>query len=189
MTHPDPDTAVLDACVLFPTVLREMLLGAAGIGAFRPVWSARILEEWARATRRLPLGAEAIARAEIALMRETWPGAEVSVPDGLVESLSLPDEDDRHVLATAITAGAGSLVTRNRADFPPRLLAPYNVLLRDPDGFLLGYLRGGTDLNRVAGEVQARAEAASGRPQQIRALLKRAGLPRLGKALEAGLDA
>ncbi len=123
---------MLDACVLFPTVLREMLLGAAGVGAFRPVWSVRILEEWARATRRLPLGAEAIARAEIALMREAWPGAEVSVPDGLVESLSLPDKDDRHVLATAIAAGAGSLVTRNRSDFPPRLLAPIQRALARP---------------------------------------------------------
>ena len=56
----------LDACVLFPTVLREMLLGAAAAGGFAPVWSARILEEWARATRRLPEGAEAVARAEIA---------------------------------------------------------------------------------------------------------------------------
>ena len=64
----------LDACVLFPTVLREMLLGAAAAGGFAPVWSARILEEWARATRRLPEGAEAVARAEIALLRAAWPG-------------------------------------------------------------------------------------------------------------------
>lgn len=186
MTVPDPDTAVLDACVLFPTVLREVLLGAAAAGAFRPVWSARILEEWARATRRLPLGAEAVARAEIATMRARWPDAEVAVPPDLVESLILPDPDDRHVLAAAITAGAGSLVTRNRADFPPRLLAPHQVLLRDPDGFLLEYHRTGTDLGPVAREVRSRAEAASGRSQPIRALLKRAGLPRLGKALEPG---
>jgi predicted nucleic acid-binding protein len=185
VARPDPDTAVLDACVLFPTVLREMLLGAAAVGAFRPVWSARLLEEWARATRRLPLGAEAVARAEIAAMRAAWPEAEVATSEELVETLSLPDPDDRHVLATAITAGAGSLVTRNRADFPPRALAPYHVLLRDPDGFLLEYHRCGTDLGPVAREVQTRAETASGRPQPIRALLKRAGLPRLGKALGA----
>jgi hypothetical protein len=37
--------------------------------------------------------------------------------------------------------------------------------------------------------VQARAEAVSGRDQPIRPLLKRAGLPRLGKALAAGPDA
>lgn len=187
MARPDPDVAVLDACVLFPTVLREMLLEAAATGAFRPIWSARILEEWARATRRLPLGAEAVARAEIAAMRATWPDAEVTVPPALIEAMTLPDPDDRHVLAAAVVAGAGSLVTRNRADFPPRLLAPHNVLLRDPDGFLLEYHRStDADLRAAARRVQARAEAASGRPQPIRGLLRRAGLPRLGKALEAG---
>ena len=59
-----------------------MLLGAAAAGGFAPLWSARILEEWARATRRLPEGAEAVARAEIARMRAAWPEAEVAVdPD------------------------------------------------------------------------------------------------------------
>ena len=60
---------VLDACVLFPTVLREILIGTAATGAFTPLWSARILEEWARATRRLPSGSEAVARTEIAILR------------------------------------------------------------------------------------------------------------------------
>ncbi|MDA8586574.1 PIN domain-containing protein, partial [Rhodobacteraceae bacterium] len=43
---------VVDACVLFPTVLRELVLGVAETGAFQPLWSARILEEWRRAAAR-----------------------------------------------------------------------------------------------------------------------------------------
>ena len=117
----------LDACVLFPTVMREMLLGAAAAGGFAPVWSARILEEWARATRRLPEGAEAVARAEIALLRAAWPEAEVAVDADLVERLSLPDPDDRHVLAAAIAGGAEVLLTLNRADFPTRTLARHGI--------------------------------------------------------------
>ncbi|MEN8935202.1 MAG: PIN domain-containing protein, partial [Planktotalea arctica] len=39
---------LLDTCVLYPTVMREMLIGAARAGAFEPLWSARILEEWRR---------------------------------------------------------------------------------------------------------------------------------------------
>ena len=178
----------LDACVLFPTVLREMLIGAAAAGGFAPVWSARILEEWARATRRLPEGAEAVARAEIALLRAAWPEAEVAVDPDLVERLSLPDPDDRHVLAAAIAGRAEVLLTLNRGDFPTRTLARHGIVLREPDGFLTELRAEGVDLAAVAEAVRGRAERASGRPQRLRPLLKRAGLPRLGKALEAEAD-
>lgn len=171
--------AVLDACVLFPPVMREMLVGAAALGGFAPLWSERILEEWARATRRLPEGAEAAARAEIALLRARFPAAEVAVPEALVASLSLPDPDDRHVLAAAIAGGADTLVTLNRADFPGRTLARHGVLLRDPDGLLVELLHEGLDLAPLA------EAARRGREAGVRAVLKRAGLPRLGKALGA----
>lgn len=164
----------LDACVLFPPVMRRMLLGGAAAGGFAPVWSARILEEWARATRRLPEGAEAGARAEIAAMRARWPEAEVAVPEALIAGLSLPDPDDRHVLAAAIAGGAEALVTLNRADFPRRTLARHGVTLRDPDGLLVELLGDGIDLATVAETLGA---------EGLRAKLKRAGLPRLGKAL------
>ncbi|MEY8839658.1 PIN domain-containing protein, partial [Cribrihabitans sp. XS_ASV171] len=65
--------AVLDTCVIYPTVMREMLLGAARLGHFTPLWSARILEEWARAAVKLGPEGEAQARAEIALTRAAWP--------------------------------------------------------------------------------------------------------------------
>ncbi len=177
---------LLDACVLFPTVMREMLLGTAAAGGFAPVWSARILEEWARATRRLPAGAEAVARGEIALLRARWPEAEVAVDPDMVERLSLPDPDDRHVLAAAVAGGAEVLMTLNRRDFPTRTLARHGLLLREPDGFLTELAAEGVGVAAVAAEVQARAERASGRPQPLRALMKRTGLPRLGKALDEG---
>ena len=178
-----PARVLIDACVLFPAVMREMVVGAAAAGGFVPLWSARILEEWARATRRLPAGAEAIARGEIALLRAAWPEAEVTVEEELVARLSLPDPNDRHVLAAAIAGGAGLLMTLNRGDFPARALARHGLVLREPDGYLSELLSEGVDIRGVAAGVQARAERASGRPQPMRALLKRAGLPRLGKAL------
>jgi predicted nucleic acid-binding protein len=173
----NPPRVVLDACVLFPPVMREMLVGAAALGGFAPVWSERILEEWARATRRLPEGQEAAARIQIALLRARFPAAEVAVPEDLVATLSLPDANDRHVLAAAIAGGAEALVTLNRSDFPTRTLARYGVILRDPDGFLVELLTEGLDLAPVA-EVACR-----GREAGVRGVLKRAGLPRLGKAL------
>ena len=102
----------------------------------------------------------------------------------LVARLSLPDPDDRHVLAAAIAGGAEVLMTLNRADFPTRTLARHGVLLREPDGFLVELLAEGIDLAPVAAGVRRGRSAASGRAQPLRALLKRAGLPRLGKALD-----
>ena len=88
------------------------------------------------------------------------------------------------MLAAAIAGGAEVLMTLNRGDFPTRTLARHGVVLREPDGFLSELLgRGGGPRAAVAAGVRARAERASGRPQPLRALLKRAGLPRLGKAL------
>ena len=34
--------AVLDACVLYPTVLRQILLGCAERGLYTPIWSAEL---------------------------------------------------------------------------------------------------------------------------------------------------
>ena len=56
---------VLDACVLFPTVMREMLMGAAKAGLFEPRWSSRILEEWALAARKIGPEGETIARKRV----------------------------------------------------------------------------------------------------------------------------
>ena len=46
--------AVLDACVIYPTVLREILTGVAALGLYEPLWSDRILREWTRATLSVP---------------------------------------------------------------------------------------------------------------------------------------
>ena len=69
--------ALLDACVLYPTVMREVLLGVAAAGLFEPLWSPRILEEWARAAAKLGPGQETLARGEIAVAEARFPGASV----------------------------------------------------------------------------------------------------------------
>ena len=53
---------LIDTCVLYPTVMRQLLLGAAGSGLFTPLWSDRILEEWARAARKIGPTGEVQAR-------------------------------------------------------------------------------------------------------------------------------
>lgn len=178
--------AVLDACVLYPTVMREVLLGVAGQGLYAPLWSARLLEEWARAAARYGPGDEALARGEIAKLRATWPEAERETRQGLEERVWLPDEGDIHVLATAISAGADVIVTMNARDFPRGLLAEEGLSRADPDGFLLGHFKAAPDQVRpVCERVLAEARRLSGDDWTMRALMKKARLPRLGKALSA----
>ncbi|MEZ5913207.1 MAG: PIN domain-containing protein [Paracoccaceae bacterium] len=174
--------AVLDACVLYPTVLREVLLATAGAGLFAPLWSARILEEWARVgARHGPVG-EALSRGEIAAMTHNWPDASIGIASDPV--VALPDPADRHVVAAALDGGAETIVTLNLRDFPPRALAPFGLRAEHPDAFLYGLWRQDPGTVAQAAEtVRARAEALSGQAQPMRALLKRAYLPRLGKAV------
>ncbi|MEL6643861.1 MAG: PIN domain-containing protein [Pseudomonadota bacterium] len=175
---------LIDANVLYPTVLREITLGVAATGYFTPLWSARILEEWARAAARRDPAQEPIARGEIALLRARWPDAEVAVSPETEATLHLPDPNDIHVLAAAIDGGADELLTMNRADFPTRTLAAHGILRRDPDGFLTEALAAQpADLRRVVTDVHATACRLSGQDLPLRGLLKRARLPRLGKAL------
>ncbi|KHQ54055.1 RSP_2648 family PIN domain-containing protein [Mameliella alba] len=175
---------LLDTCVLYPTVMREVLLGAARAGLYTPLWSERILEEWARAARKLGPEGEAQARAEIALVRAAWPRAEVTYPPSLEKRLWLPDANDTHVLAAAIAGHADVIVTMNASDFPRNVLAEEGLSRADPDGFLLGFHQAQPEIMAHVGEtVRAEAERLSGEAWTMRALMKKARLPRLGKAL------
>ena len=175
---------LLDACVLYPTILREILIGVAGAGLYAPLWSERILEEWARATRKLGPEAEMLARGDIARLRADWPDAAVLPHPGLAARLHLSDENDIHVLAAAVAGHADAILTFNASDFPRRILAEEGIERRDPDGFLWQLWSDRPDrVSAVVNTVRAEAERLSGRPWPVRALLRRARLPRLGKAL------
>lgn len=175
---------VLDACVLYPTVMREVLLGAAKKGAFMPLWSARLLEEWRRAAARHSDDQARVAGVEIALLKANWPKSEVPVAQ--VDNLWLPDENDIHVLETAITSKADVIMTLNTKDFPSRILSNHGVLRRDPDSFLVEFAHEKPDtMIDLAHDIKQAAELHSGESKNIRTLLKRTGLPRLGKFLTA----
>lgn len=181
-----PPRIVIDACVLYPTVMREMVLAAARQGLFEPIWSARILEEWARAAIKLGPTGEAQARAEIALLRSAWSGAEQPAMPGIEQRLYLPDKNDVHVLASAVTSGADMIMTLNAKDFPRNILAEEGIGRVDPDGYLMQLWQAQPDgILTGAEQVLATARELSGQDWQMRPLLKKARLPRLAKALGA----
>jgi predicted nucleic acid-binding protein len=127
---------LLDANVLYCAPLRDLLLQLAFAGLFQARWSADIDDEWQRnllAAR--PELASQIARTH-AIMHRAIPDALVTGYQSRIAGLSLPDPDDRHVLAAAITAAADVIVTFNLKDFPATVLAPYGVEAQHPDAFL-----------------------------------------------------
>lgn len=181
-TH--PMRAVLDACVLYPTVLREILQGAGTAGLFQPVFSDRILREWVLATAKLGPDAPAIAEGEAATLRAAFPRALIRSHPEIEARLHLPDPNDLHVLATAIADGADAIITFNAQDFPGHVLAAEGITRRDPDGFLWELHSHHPEV--IAGiveAVRAKAEAILGQPVALKTLMKRARLYRLAKAL------
>ncbi|KPP87284.1 MAG: PIN domain [Rhodobacteraceae bacterium HLUCCA08] len=178
---------LIDACVLYPTVMRELVLGVARKGLFAPRWSARILEEWARAAAKLGPAQEVVARGEIVTVQAAFPGAEVPVPDTAERQFWLPDAADRHVLAAAVLGSCDAIMTLNAKDFPRNVLQEEGLLRVDPDTFLRGLWEADPGaVSQVAEGVLAEARRLSGDDWTIRALMKKARLPRLGKALVSG---
>ena len=175
---------LLDTCVLYPTVMREVLLGVAKTGAFEPQWSERILEEWARAARKIGPTGEAQARGEIALLRAAWPKASVAYKPSLEARLYLPDENDVHVLAAAISGSSDAIVTVNAKDFPRNILAEEGLARIAPDELLRECWENDPDaVQAVCEAVRLEAEQLSGEAWDMRRLLKKARLPRLAKAV------
>jgi predicted nucleic acid-binding protein len=176
--------ALLDTCVIYPTVMRQMLLGAGRAGAFTPLWSARIIEEWQRASAKLGPQGVAQAAGEAAMLAKAWPAAEITWPPSLEARLWLPDPADTHVLAAAIAGSADVIVTLNSKDFPRQILAEEGLSRSDPDGLLHGIWQAQPKMmTQVAEHVLAEARRLDGQDWTLRALLKKARLPRLAKAL------
>jgi predicted nucleic acid-binding protein len=131
---------VLDACVLYPASIRDLLVRLAQTGLFRARWTDRILDECFRSIVQARPDLMGKLDRTRKLMESAVPDALVRDYEILAETLTLPDENDRHVLAAAIRAGAQVIVTTNLRDFPPGALAPFDVEAQHPDTFILHLL-------------------------------------------------
>ncbi|MCW2750579.1 MAG: hypothetical protein JWR83_1689 [Aeromicrobium sp.] len=153
---------VYDACVLYPNALRDLLIRVALEGTVRAHWSKQILDEVFRSLQRNreDLDRERLDRTRL-LMGQALPDAMVSGYEPLIEGLSLPDPDDRHVLAVAIKAAAQVIVTENLKDFPDSALAPFGIEAKAPDDFLLDQFHISESVVRSAVRDMARARTQS----------------------------
>lgn len=176
---------LVDTCVLYPTVMREVVLGCAAAGLYEVRWSERILEEWARAARKIGPEGETLARGEIAAVSARFPGARVGYAEEQLRQFWLPDPNDVHVLAAAVTGSCDAVMTVNVKDFPRDVLAEYDIQRVEPDWFLVQQLEAAPEaVMPVAQAVLGEARRLSGENWQMRALMKKARLPRFGKAVD-----
>jgi len=177
--------AVLDACVLYSAPIRDLLMQLAKQDVFQARWSDDIHEEWIRSVlvERTDLTAAQLARTR-ALMEKHLCDARVTGYAELLSSLTLPDPDDRHVLAAAIVGGATVIITFNLKDFPDSLTAPYDCKAVHPDEFLLDIAVGAPE--QMIQAVRAILERLRDPPMSLDQyvdVLSRVGLPRIADAL------
>jgi len=57
--------------------------------------------------------------------------------EALIDTIELPDPDDRHVVAAAIVGRAYVIVTMNLKHFPSDRLEPYDLEAQHPDDFVV----------------------------------------------------
>jgi hypothetical protein len=132
---------VYDACVLYPAPLRDFLMRLAQTELFRARWTDDIHDEWIRSVLadRADLTPDQPNRTRL-LMNGAIPDCLVTGYRELIPSLTLPDENDRHVLAAAIVARADIIVTFNLKDFPQSTLDQYSIVAVHPDAFALAQI-------------------------------------------------
>lgn len=106
-------------------------------GLFRVRWSNDIHREWMSNVVK--------KRPDLTLedLESTRRSMDAAIPDGcvtgyesLIPALSLPDPNDRHVLAAAIRCGANAIVTFNERHFPPEAINEFGIHTRHPDIFI-----------------------------------------------------
>ena len=133
-------TALLDANVLFPALLRDVLLSLALADLYSAKWSADIRRELeASLLGKFPDMSDKVSNLADC-MEEAIPDCLVTGYEGLIEGLHLPDSDDRHVLAAAIVGHADAIVTFNQKDFPQEVMDSFGIELQTPDEFVVNQL-------------------------------------------------
>jgi len=135
----EPSVAVFGACILYPFHLRNIIVQAAVDRLVEARWTDEIHDEWIRSLAAdapaLPIERLQTTRR---LMNDALPGATISGYEDLVPTVSLPDPDDRHVVAAAIATGASIILTWNLRDFPATVLKKCGLRSQTPDTFLAG---------------------------------------------------
>jgi predicted nucleic acid-binding protein len=185
----DRFAVVLDACVLHPFRMRDVLLRFCHAGLFRAHWTDEIIAEWTASVLAKHPDAAASLESQQRALRAHFEDAWVTGYEPLVLGLTLPDPDDRHVLAAAIRCGAQHIITDNRKDFPSDVLEEFDVEAISADEFLMRTFELYPDpALAVLKALRAALVKPPFGPSEFIMDLTRKGMPRLASALKAHRD-
>ena len=185
----DPLIVVYDACALFSAFLRDFLVRLAihgqREGVLRAKWTGRIHREWIRAVLR---DRPEIPREKLLktrrLMDQHVRGCRVRGYQRWEQRLTLPDPNDRHVLAAALACVADAIVTFNVKDFPSHALSPFGVAVVVPDTLVRQFMERGIVVTTAA-EHRASLKRPPLSPAEYLDVLRRNGLPGTADILQA----
>lgn len=183
-------TAILDACVLYPAPLRDLLLSLASEGVFGARWTLKIQDEWIRnlSANRPDLKPEALARTA-ELMNTAIEDCLIEKYEFMIDSITLPDVDDRHVLAAAIFGHADAIVTFNLKDFPEVNASQYGIEILHPDDFVVAQYD--LDPIRFLSIIKANRDRLKNPPKSAEEFIETyelQGLPQACKLLRAAIE-
>jgi predicted nucleic acid-binding protein len=183
-------SAIIDACVLYSAPVPDLVVRLAQAGLFQARWSDEIHDEW---MRNLLKNNPRVSRERLERTRSLMDAAlrdcVVTGYSPLVDSLTLPDPGDRHVLAAAIHVGAGMIVTFNLVDFPLESLEPHRVTARHFDAFFCEIFAAAVE--EFCAAARAQRLALMNPPmtiEQFLAKLEGAGLPQTVARLRTCAD-
>jgi predicted nucleic acid-binding protein len=183
-------TAVLDACVLYPAPLRDLLLSLAAGGVFHARWTHLIQDEWTRnlLAKRPDLKPDAL-RYTVETMNQAIEDCLIENFEYVTDSLSLPDQNDRHVLAAAVVGHADAIVTFNLKDFPTQHTRDLGIEILHPDDFLLAqYDRAPVEVLKIIKALRARLKNPQKSPAEVIATLELQALPQTCKLLKDAIE-
>ena len=134
----EPSVVIFDACILYPFHLRNIVVQIAVDRLVDARWTDEIHDEWIR-NLAANVPAIPIERLQITrrLMNDALPHAMVAGYQGHIQAVTLPDLDDRHVVAAGIAGGASVVLTWNLRDFPVRELKKHGLRRKTPEALLV----------------------------------------------------
>ncbi len=185
----DPFLVLVDACAMVPVRARDVMLTFDRHGLFRARLTSDVMDEWDRAlVARMGIAKENVAEQR-RLIETAFEANFVFGYHGLIAGLTLPDKDDRHVLAAAIKCSAQHIVTHNHHDFPADVLEEYDLTTISPDEFLANTFElYPTQALKALRGIRTKFKNPAMNPSEFVLDLTAQGLPRLAARARDGIE-